>query len=289
MSLSFDVDFQNLSANQNTNTIDKENIIKLRETLENWERRNIAYHGYRLDLRGANLQGFDMSAKKPDGSDAVFSGVLIDGARLDGADISGAQLTGARFNLNTLIAANLSDAKITGAFFENSCLLEGARFLRSDLTFALFSGAHLDGAVFTGATIDFATINDSSFEFATMIKVKARSTTFGDTKCFGSRFKNVDFRFSFFDNTQYIFNQKKQKLRAEQSAFCGLDFSFPISAGIDQKDVFGDDSVILSEKNQRPAHWPDWELPLIGNHAFETEWRKWQANPDTYIPPPKPE
>jgi len=55
------------------------------------------------------------------------------------------------------------------------------------------------------------------------------------------------------------------------------------------KSTFGDASVILPEGMDRPAHWPDWELPLSGDHAFDTEWEKWRADPDGYTPPPEPE
>ncbi len=51
---------------------------------------------------------------------------------------------------------------------------------------------------------------------------------------------------------------------------------------------FGDASVILPEGMEHPAHWPDWELPLIREHDFRTEWREWQKDPDNYHPPPKP-
>ncbi|WP_439570310.1 pentapeptide repeat-containing protein, partial [Roseovarius mucosus] len=49
---------------------------------------------------------------------------------------------------------------------------------------------------------------------------------------------------------------------------------------------FGDLSVKLSKGMARPAHWPDWELD---GQSFDTELRKWQADPDAYTPPPRPE
>ena len=50
--------------------------------------------------------------------------------------------------------------------------------------------------------------------------------------------------------------------------------------------AFGDACVILTEGMDRPAHWPDWELYL---GTFNTEWRKRQADPEGYVPPPNPE
>lgn len=52
--------------------------------------------------------------------------------------------------------------------------------------------------------------------------------------------------------------------------------------------TFGDASVILPDDIPRPAHWPDWELPVIGADGFKAEWRNWQADPEGYTPPPKP-
>jgi uncharacterized protein involved in high-affinity Fe2+ transport len=65
-----------------------------------------------------------------------------------------------------------------------------------------------------------------------------------------------------------------------------VDFGeVPISAE-QVNAVFGDDTVILPDGMKRPAHWPDCKLELL---TFDTEYRKWRANPDTYTPPPKPE
>ena len=53
--------------------------------------------------------------------------------------------------------------------------------------------------------------------------------------------------------------------------------------------TFGDASVILPDDIPRPAHWPDWTLPIHGRHAVQTEWRKWQDNPDGYPVPKNPD
>ncbi|HKL68906.1 pentapeptide repeat-containing protein [Salibaculum sp.] len=52
--------------------------------------------------------------------------------------------------------------------------------------------------------------------------------------------------------------------------------------------MFGDASVTLPEGIARPDKWPACELPWGGEHAFDTEWRKWRADPDGYTPPPSP-
>lgn len=52
--------------------------------------------------------------------------------------------------------------------------------------------------------------------------------------------------------------------------------------------LFGDASVVLPKGRERPAHWPRWELPNHGKHNFDDEWRKWQADPEGYVPPDPP-
>lgn len=52
--------------------------------------------------------------------------------------------------------------------------------------------------------------------------------------------------------------------------------------------AFGDASVILTEDMDRPAHWPNWKLPSVGENSYDAEWLKWQANPAVYVPPSAP-
>ena len=54
--------------------------------------------------------------------------------------------------------------------------------------------------------------------------------------------------------------------------------------------AFGDKSVKLPKSSfdgskEWPTHWPTADLDM---QDFQTEWRKWQANPETYTPPPAP-
>ncbi|MBU2982896.1 hypothetical protein KO498_13845, partial [Lentibacter algarum] len=56
--------------------------------LDAWKQSIDAYQGYRLDLRGANLQGADMST-------GIYAGARLEAARLEGADLFGARLEGA--------------------------------------------------------------------------------------------------------------------------------------------------------------------------------------------------
>ena len=89
-------------------------IVGLKGKLEAWRERLRGYSGYRLDLRGANLQGADLSAKRPDASDAVFSGALIQGARMEGANLSLARMEGADLSGARMEGADLFMARMGG-------------------------------------------------------------------------------------------------------------------------------------------------------------------------------
>ena len=79
------------------------------------------------------------------------------------------------------------------------------------------------------------------------------------------------------------------RARMEGAVLKSVDLTeVPINA--DQlNSMFGDASVRLPEGIAKPDHWPDWDLPTGGDHDFSKEWRKWQADPAGYKPPPKPE
>ncbi|MFZ1468299.1 MAG: pentapeptide repeat-containing protein, partial [Paracoccaceae bacterium] len=124
--------------------------------LNDWLGTLRAYSGYRLDLRGVNLQRAELSAKAPDQSDAVFSGALLIQARLEWADLSRARLEGV-----DLFGARTQGAILTNARMEGACLtlamIEGTDFRRvrmegADLNFARMDGRTiLYGAVFQGS------------------------------------------------------------------------------------------------------------------------------------------
>jgi len=82
---------------------------------------------------------------------------------------------------------------------------------------------------------------------------------------------------------------KNLRIRANRSAaFNSLDHSEVRFGQAQFNEMFGDASVILPERMDRPAHWPEWTLPYGGEHDFDTEWRKWLDDPEGYTPPPKP-
>ncbi|MEO0523542.1 MAG: pentapeptide repeat-containing protein, partial [Pseudomonadota bacterium] len=103
----------------------------------------------RIDLRGANLQAFDLQETCLDKAQlnrAQLQGAELGRARLQGADLSGAQLQGAILRWARLQGANLNEARLQGAD------LVGARLQGAFLLGARLHGADIHGAEYHQAT-----------------------------------------------------------------------------------------------------------------------------------------
>ena len=112
----FDPDFKRLPDNPGDAPLGKDALDAFKTGLEQWKEKLRSYRGYRLDLRGANLQGADMAAKQPDGSDAVFSGASFDQVRLEGSNLQSALFVGALCE-----GAKFISAHCWGTNFQGSC------------------------------------------------------------------------------------------------------------------------------------------------------------------------
>ncbi|MGE4328139.1 MAG: pentapeptide repeat-containing protein, partial [Pseudodonghicola sp.] len=127
-----------------------------------------------IDLRGANLQGFDLSdfqQLKPDYTNANFQGAHmqcanLSSATLDGAFLREAKLQGACLD-NTFLRptshpANLIYARLQKAYFRNSnmpdVLIKGARL----------GNAIFEGATLSGARIEWSDLKGTNFQSAIM-------------------------------------------------------------------------------------------------------------------------
>jgi len=71
--------------------------------------------------------------------------------------------------------------------------------------------------------------------------------------------------------------------------FRDCDLSMLVIESEQIRSCFGDASVKLPKGINLPEHWPRWVLPSSGEHDFRNQWRKWQADPENYTPPPKPD
>ncbi|APH74247.1 pentapeptide repeat-containing protein [Aquibium oceanicum] len=144
-------------------------IEKWREDNAGWRTKLYAWRDvarpYRLDLRGTNLAGADLSKGWFD--HANFAESRLEGANLIMAGLNGANLSGAGLNGADLTWAGLNDANLSGAG------LNGANLSGAGINGAYLIGAGLNGANLSGAGVD-------------------RSTSFTNAKASKATVKDVD-------------------------------------------------------------------------------------------------
>jgi len=73
------------------------------------------------------------------------------------------------------------------------------------------------------------------------------------------------------------------------AALSDVDHSSEDLSGDPIISAFGDASVALPEGMPRPIIGWIGGVPFEFSGMFDTEWRKWRADPEGYAPPPKPE
>lgn len=232
-----------------------------KEKLDAWKQTLTDYPGYRLDLRGANLQRADLSATRPDRSGAVFSGARLQGARMEGANLTNARMEGA-----TLWFVWMAGTELIGVSMEAADLkyghMEGANGVGSRMEGASLSGARIQGADFSSARMERANLSEARMEgaelgFARMQGANLsearmdKTTDWTGVSLSGANVRSVDFR--------------ETTISEEQI-----------------KTAFGDGSTKLPEDFQRPAHWPEAGLDW---RNFHTEYQEWLQNPGAYTPP----
>ncbi|VVT21726.1 conserved membrane hypothetical protein [Roseovarius sp. EC-HK134] len=163
-------------------------IDRFSEKLSAWRERLRTYSGYRLDLRGANLQGADLSAKRPDASDAVFSGALLNDVRMEGANLSWARMEGANISASRMEGGCLSGVRMDGANLALS-QLEGAEITGAHMVGVVLDWSRLEGADLRQVRMAGANLSWSMMEFADF-----RDARMEGAKLVGSRMEGADFR-----------------------------------------------------------------------------------------------
>ena len=118
-------------------------IAQFKSALVSWKKTLSNYGGYRLDLRGSNLQRADLSR-------TILSGADLAEARLEGAKFFGAQIVGARLGRVRMEGASFHTARLQGAF------LSEARMEGANLNQAWMEGAYLGRARMEGANLQQA-------------------------------------------------------------------------------------------------------------------------------------
>lgn len=279
------------------------------------------YKGYQLDLTCANLQAARLSPKRPDKSDAVFAGSLLQGTRLEGADLFGVRLEGANFLEARLEGVSLIRARLEGAILSRA-RLEGADLLEARLEGANLDQTRLEGADLFGVRLEGANFSEARSEGANLFCARLRGTNFEGARLEranlgGARLEGANLERTHLEEASLKAarldgaNLKRARLEGanlERARLEGADLSralvdaatnwnaallrqaavrfFDFSAtsiSADQVEAsFGDGSTTVPDGMRRPEHWPEAELAW---GEFRDEWDKWRADPAGYRPP----
>jgi uncharacterized protein YjbI with pentapeptide repeats len=175
--------------------------------------------------------------------------IILSKRDLTGADLRGANLQGANLRLVGLKGADLMAAK-----------LQGGNLRSAQLQGVVLMGAQLQGVDLIGAQLQGANLSVAQL-------------------------KGADLRYLGFDKHTGL------NRAALQGAAIGLlDCTELLQFSEHLPQMFGDASVTLPgghgpEHESWPKHWPKFKLEYA---HFQSEWRKWQDNPDNYTPPDPP-
>ena len=223
-----------------------------------------------IDLRGANLQGFDLNG-------LCFATARLQGARMEGADLAQARMEGANLRAARMEGANLRQARMDEADLREA-RMEGAnlraiRLCGASLRAAQMAGADLYKAEMVGANLFEARMGHADLRLANMGGVNLRRARLEGADLTEARMEGTKMWNTQLDATTHLTGAVFSNARAQS-----VDFSsVPITA--DQvKSMFADASVTLpngitSIHADWPAHWPKTKL----NKGFTAAYTTWLA------------
>jgi uncharacterized protein YjbI with pentapeptide repeats len=225
--------------------------------LRSWKTTREDFEGYRLDLRGANLQRAYLARLN-------FSGARFNETQMQGADLEGAQMRGADFFKAQMQGADLKGAKMQGAEFKMAAML-GADFRKAQMQGVQFILANMQGADFREAQMQEANFSTAGMKGADFRK---------------AQMQGADLYRAEFDTTTAL-----TAADLTMAAVKAVDFTKIPQTAEHLAGLFGDATTQLPDGIDAPDHWPKFDLAW---RDFETEWKKWKADPDTYVPPDPP-
>ncbi|WP_323771407.1 pentapeptide repeat-containing protein [Antarctobacter sp.] len=152
--------------------------------------------------------------------------------------------------------------------------LRNTNLQKADLSKLTLSGANLIGARMEGAFLRLARM-----EGADLRKARMEGAILSDARMEGAILSDARMAATT-DLTDAVVSSASVR---------SVDYTNVPLSQAQINGMFGDASVTLPERSERPAHWPTWELPSGGKHSFHAQWRKWQDDPEGYVPPDPPE
>lgn len=149
---------------------DEEQVRRLRESVQEWNKWRKQYPNILLDLRGVDLRGTDL--RDADLRGANLSRAALRGANLKSATLRGANLSFADLSEAELVTANLNSATIRRTALNNATLREAdlsyATLYDTNLSYAYLRASDLHGVRLHKTDMSFADLSEADLSFATL-------------------------------------------------------------------------------------------------------------------------
>ncbi|MFV1464886.1 MULTISPECIES: pentapeptide repeat-containing protein [unclassified Phaeobacter] len=226
-----------------------------------------------IDLREANLQGFDLSKLRLQG--ALFVNARMQGTCLHRAQIQNASLCGAHLQSADLSWARVQNATFTEAQMQeavlNGAYMERTRFVDADMQGAQLYEASMHGANLSWATLEQAYLRKARLQGSRLVGTRMRDANLSEAQFDQST--TLDYA-DFSNSLLNQLNFTKVRISHEQlaSGFGTLGTILPDGSGPDSPNW--------------PGHWPRHKMT---SNVARQQWKKWQTDPDNYIPPTAPD
>lgn len=258
-----------------------------------------------IDLRAANLQGFDLQGLNFDTarmSSARIEGAKLREAQMQAADLSGAQMQGAVLSFAEMQGANLlraemKGADLTGAKMQRANLsfaemqgagLSEAKMQRANLSFAKLKGADLHRAEMQGANLKEAKMQGANLSEANMQRADLSGSNMQradlcEAEMQGANLLRAEMKGAFLSEAKIDQSTRVLKTTFSGAGVSDVDWSSANLSPAHVAAMFGDASVKLPFDN--PEWWPD---ILLGHNIptsaspWHIEFAHWRAAPDTY-------
>jgi uncharacterized protein YjbI with pentapeptide repeats len=260
-------------------------VEKWQADRKDWEEKLKTWQGierlYRLDLRGTNLAGADMTGGRFD--HANFAEARLEGAELYKAGLNAASLIRARLDGANLFDAQLNSANLIAASFNGALLsgawLSGSNLARAELKYAPIGYARLDGAHLSDAELDGSSLVGASLNGTDLSRAQLNGADLSGAEFIGATLRRARLLHAIFRRTGLD----------EPTSFTNADMSTAVVKHVDLSEValsteqivamFGDASVTLPggvtpQHPDWPAHWPKEDLDWF---EFDKRWEAWKA------------
>ena len=266
-----------------------------------WKSRILSYSGFRLNLSDLNLQGANLTGARLDGANlrgTRLDGAILIGARLIGADLTKASLVGA-----DMTASRLEGAKLIEAFMEGATLgravMTGANFEYARMEGAELELAHLEAANLVGTRLEWVDLRGARMQLADLTSARLDTAKLGQARMqwallSEARMREAELHGAHLEGV-VVEGTQLQDTRLSVASVRSADWSSAAANTTQLASMFGDASVILPGgvtpgHPNWPVHWPTWVLPDSPDEEvdFQSQWRRWQADPASYTPPPPP-